>query len=323
MLRATRLGAGTRNAYAPELRKLGRTLLLVLVPLLAAPGAASATDWGIANDGTGIYSTYYSAGNFKTLTSQSAMGPAKWQRFVVAWEAAGTANSSGQCVTPTSTGSGAGNLDIGDLKTALSEVESGGFTPIIALSADGGGYDKPGGGNGYQWPAGADTPTNPSDLDMFCAVYEMASTLKSANPSLLPAGTMFESYNEPDGSGIAGACQPGGTITDGADCAARYFGDTYDGLYYAGFAGYSTNIIAGAFKNVTSGGYTAGNPCSQQPSYAAGYVCYLENGDSGPALPGGGALIDFKSAIHGFSYHDYNDPAASSACYPAHLIVLC
>jgi hypothetical protein len=67
---------------------------------------------------------------------------------------------------------------------------------------------------------------------------------------------------------------------------------------------------------VPNGGFNASNPCYQQPSWQAGYVCYLQRGDAGPGIFAGGSLSVYHQWINSWSFHDYYDVGHSNWCYP-------
>lgn len=324
-------GGGVRRRF------LVAALLLVALAFafaITASGAHAAT-WGFANNNIDQYwETVDGQGptdadhDFWALTNQSALGRAQYQRFLITWDAAGTYDTTtDQCVTPISSGDNGQNLSITGLINALAAAEAGGFTPVIAIGNDNGGWDAQGGTNGYVWPAGANIPGNPNDWDMFCGAEELALTLGSSG--VLNSNTYFESYNEPQSSGLTGDdCffwnEPPALEND-ADCAARYYADVVSGLAWGHFPAYTTNVIAGAFTAADNASYTPGLSCQNQTGFDAQYICFIENGDPNGGIPPDGTnglgandnpLSSYEGYVHNWSFHDYDDLNASIWCYP-------
>ena len=304
--------------------------------------SATTTNYGFSNanwiNGPTSYQNYFNDPAFETL--QKTLGaPAAgydaspppdgtvYQRFNVPYDVFGTSNGT-TCIQ-----SSASLSDFTNIESAVLDAENpptgSGVTPqhpVIALWDDTGSAAQNGGvakeAAGY--PAGTSLPVWPTDRDLECATQFMEQDflnypVTSGGP-LVNSTTKkmyIEPANEPDNKTypVGNSCEPGNATisTGGFECAARYFGDVYQGLINSG-ATADAHVIAGAFtgQSGTIPANTTYTPsgCASKGTFMVGYICYLQAGDS-LNIPGGGTLQSYNKDATSWSFHDYDDVNAA------------
>lgn len=342
-----------RGFLSSLLAKTGLCCLLGVIASLGFTAVASAENYGFANanwtNSPTSYQNYYNDPAFENL--QKTLGApvgnyvaspppvgTVYQRFNVPYDVFATSDGT-NCINSSTT-----LADLGRIESAVSDAENppagSGVTPqhpMIALWLDVGTVDKTTGVRtptevaGYQ--AGTSLPIWPTDRDLECATQAMEQDFlgyPAMNGGPLVNSSTKKMYiepaNEPDQNTypVADSCEPGNANIapqpEGAECAARYFADVYQGLVNSGTTA-DAHVIAGAFTGqsgtIPANTTKAASNCGAKSYFMPAYICWLQAGDSINIPGGGGTLKSYNQYATSWSFHDYDDVnlARTSNCY--------
>jgi hypothetical protein len=220
--RGKRSRTGARHVARPV-----PTALAAAVACALAPSTAEAVSTGYAANNASGFTTSLCPTNPSGVTTcaasfnqlKSGLG-FTWARFFIDWDAAGTTNASGTCISSPL-------ADLSQVMSAMTTASNLGMTPLLAISAGG----------------------DPPDVTQYtCGAYELMLALKSyAHPLYI------EAFNEPENSGESAYDAAEFWYYLKSDDTAIRPGDG-DDIIAGTFGGASSSAVAAGTLSVCSGG---------------------------------------------------------------------